>query len=448
MQVTETVNEGLKREIQVTVPSSEMLEKRDARLHDIKDKVKINGFRPGKVPMAHVAKLYGKSIMGELVNEMVDEQTKSVLAERDEKPAQRPSVEMTEDEAEAEEILDGKKDFAFKIAYEVIPPFEVADVSSIKIERPVVAVSDEEVNEQIERIAESNRSYEDKKGAAKDGDRVVMDYVGKIDGQPFEGGADENANLVLGSNSFIPGFEDQLVGAKAGDEKEVKVSFPEDYPAAHLAGKEAVFDVHVHGVQKPGKLVVDDEMATKLGLESLDKLKEIVREQIEGQYAQQTRQKVKRQLLDQLDEKHDFELPESMVTQEFDNIWNQITNDLEAAGKSFEDEDTTEEKAREDYMKLARRRVRLGLVLAEIGEKAEVQVGEEELQRALYEQVQRYPGQEKEVYEFFRSNPDAIGGLRAPIFEEKVVDHLLEQVEVSDKTVSKEELMEDDELPV
>ena len=448
MQVNETVNDGLKREIEVVVPASEMMEKRDARLHDIKDKVKINGFRPGKVPMSHVAKLYGKSVMGELVNELVDEQAKSVLAERNEKPAQRPAIEMTENEAEAEDILDGKKDFAFKISYEVIPPFEVADTSSIKIERPVVEVSDEEVQEQIERIAESNRTFEEKKGKATDGDRVTMDYEGKIDGTPFDGGKDENANLVIGSNQFIPGFEEQLVGAKAGDEKQVTVTFPEDYPAEHLAGKEAVFDVHVHAVAKPGDLVVDDEMAKKLGLESLDKLKEIVREQIEGQYAQQTRQKVKRQLLDQLDEKHDFELPESMVTQEFDNIWNQITNDLEQAGRTFEDEDTTEEKAREDYMKLARRRVRLGLVLAEIGEKANVQVGEDELQRALYQQVQRYPGQEKEVYEFFRSNPDAIGGLRAPIFEEKVVDHLLEQVEVNDKTVTKDELMADDELPV
>ena len=448
MQVTETVNEGLKREIAVNVPVAEMMEKRDERLADLKGKVKINGFRPGKVPMSHVAKLYGRAVMGDLVQETVDEQAKSILAERGEKAAQKPEIVMTEDEAEAEDILAGKKDFDFKLTYEVIPPFEIADLDSVKIERPVVEVSDEEVNEQIERIAESNRSYEEKKGEAENGDRVTMDYVGKVDGEPFEGGADENANLVLGSGQFIPGFEEQLVGLKAGDEKEVKVTFPDDYQAAHLAGKDAVFDVHVHVVSKPGELTIDDALAKGLGLDSLDKLKEIVRDQINGQYAQQQRMKVKRQLLDQLDEKHDFELPQGMVDQEFDNIWQQITRDLEQAGRSFEDEETTEEKAREDYMKLAKRRVRLGLVLAEIGEEAKIEVSEDEMQRALYQQIQQFPGQEKEVYEFFRSNPDAIGGLRAPIFEEKVVDHLLEKVTVEDKTVTKEELMKDDELPV
>ncbi len=448
MQVNETVNEGLKREIEVTIPASEMLEKRNAKLMDLKDKVRINGFRPGKVPLSHVTKLYGKSAMGELVNEAIDQNTKSVLAERGEKAAQQPKVEMTEDEAEAEEILAGNKDFQFTIRYEVIPPFEVADFTSMTLERPVVEVSDEEVNEQIERIADSNRTYETKDGAAADKDRVTMDYLGKIDGEPFDGGKDEGANLVLGSNTFIPGFEEQLVGLKAGDAKVVKVTFPEEYGAAQLAGKDAEFDVTVHEVASAADLSIDDELAKTLGLDSLDKLKEIVSEQISGQYAQQTRQKVKRQLLDILDEKHQFDLPEGMVEQEFNNIWTQITNDLEQAGKSFEDEDTTEEKAREDYLKLAKRRVRLGLVLAEIGDKAEIQVTDDELQRALMQQVQQYPGQEQQVYEFFRSNPDAVGGLRAPIFEEKVVDHILETAEVTDKTVSKEELMADDELPV
>ncbi len=448
MQINETVNEGLKREIEVTIPASEMMEKRNAKLMDLKDKVRINGFRPGKVPLSHVTKLYGKSAMGELVNETIDQNTKAILAERAEKAAQQPKVEMTEDEAEAEEILAGNKDFQFTISYEVIPPFDVADFTDIKLERPVVEVSEAEVTEQIERIADSNRTYEAKKGKAADKDRVTMDYLGKIDGEPFDGGKDEGATLVLGSNTFIPGFEEQLIGLKAGDDKVVKVTFPEEYGAAHLAGKEAEFDVTVHEVAKPADLAIDDELAKTLGLDSLDKLKEIVSEQISGQYAQQTRQKVKRQLLDILDEKHQFDLPEGMVEQEFNNIWTQITNDLEQAGKSFEDEDTTEEKAREDYMKLAKRRVRLGLVLAEIGDKAEIKVTDDELQRALMQQVQQYPGQEQQVYEFFRSNPDAVGGLRAPIFEEKVVDHILESAEVTDKTVSKEELMADDELPV
>ncbi len=448
MQVTETLNEGLKREIQVSIPKEDMMKQRNERLADLKDKVKINGFRPGKVPIAHVAKLYGKSVMGELVNESIEAQTKEVLIERKEKAAQQPKIAMTEDEAEAEEILAGNKDFDFTISYEIIPPFEVADFSKIKIERPVVEVSDEEVSEQIERIAENNRSYETKKGKAADKDRVTIDYLGKIGGEPFAGGEDKGANLVLGSGTFIPGFEEQLVGTKAGDELEVKVKFPEEYGAQELAGNDAVFEVRVHEVAKPGKLEINDELAKTLGLDDLDKLKEIVSGQVSSQYEAQTRQKVKRQLLDTLDEKHKFDLPEGMVEQEFNNIWNQITNDLEQAGKSFEDEDTTEEKARKDYQKLAERRVRLGLVLAEIGEKAKIEVTEQELQQALYQQVQQYPGQEKQVYEFFQSNPDAVGGLRAPIFEEKVVDHILETAAVKDKTVTKEELMKEDELPV
>ena len=447
MQVTETLNEGLKREIKVVVPKEDMAAKRDERLMDLKDKVKINGFRPGKVPMSHVSKMYGKSVMAELVNEMVDSETKNVLAERSEKAAQQPKIVMTENEAEAEEILSGGKDFEFDISYEVIPPFDVADFSTIEIERPTVEVSDEQIDEQIERIAQNNATYEAKKGKAKDRDRVTMDYEGKIDGEAFEGGKDENAKLVLGSNTFIPGFEEQLVGTKAGDELDVKVSFPEDYPAEHLAGKEAVFSVHVHEVEAPNEVAIDDEFAKTLGLDDLGKLKEIVKDQISGQYAAQTRQKVKRQLLDKLNGLHQFELPQGMVEQEFDNIWNQITKDLEDAGKTFEDEDSTEEKAREDYRKLAERRVRLGLVLAEIGEKAEVEITEEEMQRAVYDQVRQYPGQEQQVYDFFRSNPDAVGSLRAPIFEEKVVDHILEQAKVEDKVVSVEELMKDDELP-
>ena len=448
MKVTETLNDGLKREITVTIPSADMTAKRDERLVDLKDKVKINGFRPGKVPLSHVSKMYGKSVMGELVNELIDEQTKAVLAERKEKAAQQPSISMTEDEAEAEKIIDGQQDFEFKISYEVIPPFEVADFKKLKIERPIVDVSDDEINEQIERIAESNNTYETKKGKAADKDQVTMDYLGKIDGEPFDGGADQGAKLVLGSNTFIPGFEEQLIGTKADDELEVKVKFPDEYGAEHLAGKDAVFEVTVHEVGKPGKVAIDDKLAEGLGLENLEKLKEVVKGQVESQYGTQTRQKVKRQLLDQLDEQHQFELPEGMVEQEFNNIWAQITGDLEQAGKTFEDEETTEEKAKEDYMKLAKRRVRLGLVLAEIGEDAKVEVSESELQNALMQQVRQYPGQEQEVYDFFRKNPDAIGGLRAPLFEEKVVDHILENATVKDKVVTKEELMKEDELPV
>ena len=447
MQVTETVNEGLRREIEVTVPREDLARKLDERLADLKGKVRLNGFRPGKVPVGHLRKLYGKSAMAEIVQETIDAQATSVLAERGEKAAQRPQIEMTEDEAEAERVLSGAEDFSFKIQYEVIPAFEVGDLTDIKIERPVVEVSDEEVSEQIERIAESARTYETKDGPAADKDRVTFDYLGKVDGEPFEGGKDEGANLVLGSGQFIPGFEEQMVGLNAGDEKAITVTFPEDYGAEALAGKEATFDVKVHEVAKPADLAIDDALAEKLGVESLERLTEIVREQIESQYGVQTRQKVKRQLLDKLDERFDFALPGKMVDQEFDNIWHQITHDLEHAGKTFEDEETSEEEARTEYKRLAERRVRLGLVLSQIGEKAEIGVTEEELQRAVYDQVRQHPGQEQQIYDFFRQNPDAVANLRAPIFEEKVVDHLLSEVDVEDRVVTKDELMKDDELP-
>ncbi|QBK30652.1 trigger factor [Roseitalea porphyridii] len=445
MQVTETVNEGLKREIKVVVPKSDLQAKLTDRLHDAKGKVRLNGFRPGKVPVSHLRKMYGKSFMAEIVNEILSETPRSILAEREEKSATQPEVDMTEDEGEAEKVLTGESDFEFSLKYEVIPPIESKDFSSIAITRPVVEISDEEVEEQVKRVAQSAAEYSEKKGKAADGDRVTIDYVGKLDGEPFEGGADEGAQLVLGSGTFIPGFEEQLVGAKAGDETQVTVTFPEDYQAAHLAGKEAVFDVKVTLVEKAAPVEIDDDLAQKLGLENAERLRSVVREQIEGQYAGMTRQKVKRQLLDALDEMYQIDSPEKLVETEFNNIWAQITAELEQAGRTFEDEETTEEEAREEYRKLAERRVRLGLVLSHIGEEAGVEVTETELQQAVMRHVQQYPGQERQVYEFFQKTPDAVANLRAPIFEEKTVDHLLAVANVTDETVSKEELMAEDE---
>lgn len=445
MQVTETKAEGLKREIEIVVPASDLEARLQTRLFEAKDKVQLKGFRPGKVPVAHLRKMYGKSLMAEIVNEILNETPGSVMAERKERAAMRPEIAMSEDEGEAEKVLNGQSDFKFTLSYETLPQFDVKETSGIKIERPIVEVSDAEVDEQVERLAENARTYEEKDGAAETGDKVTIDFVGKIDGEPFEGGAAEDADLVIGSNRFIPGFEDQLIGAVKGGEKLVEVTFPEDYGAAHLAGKLATFDVTVKQVQGPTETAIDDEMAKKLGLESLDKLKEIVRDQIQSQYGMATRQKVKRQLLDALDKDYDFDLPEKLVLAEFDNIWNQVQRELTESGKSFEDEDTTEEKARAEYRRLAERRVRLGLVLSEIGEKAGVQVGEEELQRALFEQMRRFPGQEQEILKMFQENPEAIQSIRAPLYEEKVVDHLLAQVDVTDKTVTKEELMAEDE---
>jgi trigger factor len=446
MQVTETLNSGLKREIKVTVPAGDMEAKLVERLSDAKNKVRINGFRPGKVPLQHLRKVYGKSFMAEVVNEILSNSTRTIISERGEKAAMQPEVTMTEDEKEAEKILAGGADFEFQLSYEVIPAIEIQDFSKIAVTRQVFDVPEEEIDEQVKRVAESSRTYEPKTGKAAEGDRVTIDYVGKIDGTPFNGGTGNDQPLVLGSKEFIPGFEDQLIGTKAGDEKLVTVTFPENYNAPELAGKEATFDVTVKEVGKPGELEINDETAKNLGLESLERLREIVRGQIESQFGSMTRQKVKRQLLDQLDETYKFEAPSKLVEAEFENIWNQVHRDLEAAGRTFADEETTEEEARAEYLRLAERRVRLGLVLAEIGEKAGVQVSDEELQRALFEFVRRYPAnQQQEVFEFYRNNANALTTLRAPLFEEKVIDHLLTQISVTDQKVSKEELMADDE---
>lgn len=445
MQVTETKAEGLKREIQIVVPASDLEARLQTRLYEAKDRVQLKGFRPGKVPMSHLRKMYGKSMMAEIVNEIINETPRNVIAERNERSAMQPEIVMTEDEGEAEKVLSGKSDFSFTLSYETLPSFELKDTSGIKIERPIVEIADEEVDEQVKRIADSAKTYEPKDGKAETGDRVTMDFVGKVDGEPFDGGTASDSNLVLGSGQFIPGFEDQLIGLAAGDEKVVELTFPEDYGAAHLAGKAATFDVTIKSVAAPLETEIDDELAKKLGIESVERLRQVVREQIESQYGQATRQKVKRQLLDALDATYDFDLPEKLVEAEFGNIWTQVQNELTQAGKSFEDEDTTEEEARAEYRRLAERRVRLGLVLSQIGEKANVQITDEELQRAMFEQLRRYPGQEQQLYEYFQKNPDALASLRAPIYEEKVVDHLLAEADVTDKTVTKEELMAEDE---
>lgn len=445
MQVIETLAQGLKRELKVVIPAKDMEARMNERLAEVKDRVRINGFRPGKVPFAHLKKVYGKSIMADLVNEIVREKPTEILSGRGEKSATQPEIAMTEDESEADKILNAQADLEFTVAYEIIPAIELKDVSGIKVTREVVEIAEDEVNEQILRIAESARTYESKKGKAANGDRVTIDYLGKVDGEAFDGGKDEDAELVLGSNRFIPGFEEQLVGVKAGDEKTITVTFPADYPAANLAGKEATFDITVKDVASAQDIEINDELATKLGLESADKLKEIVRGQIESQYGSLTRQKVKRQILDQLDELYQFDTPERLVEAEFENIWRQINTDLQQAGKTFADEETTEEEARAEYRKLAERRVRLGLVLSEIGEKAGVQVSDDELQRSLFEQLRQFPGQEKQILDYFKNTPGAAASLRAPLFEEKVVDHLLSEISVTDKTVSKEELTADDE---
>ncbi|CAF26215.1 trigger factor [Bartonella quintana] len=439
MQVTETLNEGLKREIKIVVPAKALEEKLNEWLDDTKDKIKLNGFRPGKVPAEYLRKMYGKSFMAEILNEIISDAPRSILADRNERPAMQPQIDIDEDE----KILDGRADFVFSLKYEVLPKFEIKDFDHIEIIREIAAVPEKEIDEQVERVLSSTRSYSLKEGLSEEGDCVTIDYLGKLEGVPFEGGADSDAQLILGSKQFIPGFEEQLVDVKAGDTKTISVKFPDNYSAVHLAGRDAEFDITVKAISKPDELKIDDEAAKKVGLESLERLREVVRGQIESQYGSIIRQKIKRQILDALDADYNFEIPEGLLEIEFNNIWAQVNDDLKKAGRSFEDEGVTEKHAREEYRVLAQRRVRLGLVLSEIGMKADVKISEDELKAAVFDQVRQYPGQEKEIMNFFRNTPEAVANLRAPIFEEKVIDHLLSRIKITDKEVTVEELMKE-----
>ncbi|HMN85860.1 MAG TPA: trigger factor [Bauldia sp.] len=444
MQVTSTLTEGLKREFKVVVPAAELDERLSTRLTSMKDEVRIKGFRPGKVPVSHLRRLIGKSTMAEIVQNVISEVARNTLTERGERAAMQPSFDLPEDTGEAEKVLAGQADLAYVMRYEVLPTFELKDYKSIAIERPVADVSDSEVDAELTRLAENARTFSPKTGPAADGDQLTISYLGKVDGVPFEGGADENAIVRLGQSRFIPGFAEQLEGLAAGDEKVINVTFPADYGAANLAGKDATFDIVVKDVAAADPVTIDDELAKRVGLESLAQLRDAIRSQIQSRYGMATRQKVKRQILDQLDSLHAFELPETMVAQEFENIWRQITSEMEQSGRTFESEETTEEAARADYRKIAERRVRLGLVLSQIGEANNIQVTDEEVQRALGAQLRQFPGREQVLIDYYRANPDAVAGLRAPIFEEKVVDFLLELVKVTDTTVSPEELLKEE----
>jgi trigger factor len=330
----------------------------------------------------------------------------------------------------------------FSATYELLPTFEIADFTGIEVEKLVTEVPEDEVEQGLKQLADANRSFDDRAegAAAESGDRLTIDFLGKIDGEAFEGGAAEGANLVLGSGQFIPGFEDQLVGAKVGDVVEVKVTFPAEYQAAHLAGKDAVFTVTVKGVAAPAAFEMTDDWAKGLGIESVEKIREMFKAQVSARYDGASRAKLKRALLDKLDEAYSFELPQKLVESEFEQIWKQVEAEMKEKGTTFEAENTTEEAARADYMKIATRRVRLGLVLSEIGEKNGVQVTDEEVGRALFDRARQFPGQERQVVDYYRSNPMALATLRAPLYEDKVVDFILGQAKVTEKTVAKDEL--------
>lgn len=447
MQVTETLSEGLKREFKVVVPAAELDAKVNARLDEIKDRVRINGFRPGKVPVAHLKRLYGRSTMAEVIETTVRDTNNQIVSERGFKLAADPKVTLPTEQGAVEKLIAGETDLDYTMALEIVPPITLADFKTIKLARLTSDVTDAEVEDGISRIAEQNKPYAakgDGATAAKD-DRVTISFAGTIDGQPFEGGTGDDAIVLIGSNTFIPGFEDQLIGIAAGETRTLKVKFPEHYQAAHLAGKDAEFVVTAKSVEAPGTVTVDDEFAKSLGLESLAKLRDAVKERIGREHAGMSRQKIKRALLDELDKLHKFEPPPSLVEEEFDRVWKSVLSEMEAEKKTFADENTTEDKAKLEYRAIADRRVRLGLVLAEIGEKNNITVTEDEMNRAMMDRVRQFPGQEQRVYDYLRQNPEALAGMRAPIFEEKVIDFLLELASVTDSKVSREELYKEDE---
>ncbi len=447
MQIVEKSGEGLSRVYGVTVPAADLAERLEARIAEVTPQLNIKGFRPGKVPPAHVRRVHGKALMAEVVEATISESTQKVLEENKLRPAGEPDLKP---EGDLQDVVDGKADLAFDISLELMPDFEPVDPATLELVRPVYTPGDEEVTEALAELAKQNRSFEPRTGKtvkAKDGDQVTIDFVGKIDGEAFEGGSAEGAQLVLGSGSFIPGFEEQLVGAKPDSDVVVKVTFPEDYQAAHLAGKEAEFEVKVTEVSAPVETEADDAFAEKLGIESLDKLKELLRENLQQQYVSASRFKLKRALLDVLDSKHDFDLPPKMVEAEFAAIWTQVQQDKEREALPPEDAEKTDEQLESEYRKIAERRVRLGLVLAEIGRVNNVQVTEQELLEAMRQEAMRYGPQAQQVFDMFRQNANAQAQLRAPIFEDKVVDLIVEKAKVEDKDVSKDELMAEDDLP-
>ncbi len=442
MQVTQTRSEGLKREFEIVLPAQDLSSRMQNQLGEMQAKARINGFRPGKVPVAHLKKLYGRSVMAEVLQEAVGEARTKMIADNNLRLAGEPTFDVDGDQNVLERALESKGDLTFKVALEVLPKVEIGSLDDIAVEKLVADVPDEEVDRVIGFIADQQRSYEPKgPGAvAEKGDKVTIDFIGKVDDETFEGGTGDDIDLVLGSNSFIPGFEDQVIGMGVGESRTIAVTFPEDYGATALAGKAANFGVTLKAIAAPGALTIDDEFAKGFGMEGLSALKASVRSNIERDYTLASRAKWKRALLDTLDQRYQFDLPQGLVDQEFEQIWRQVEAEQKQTSKSFADEGTTEEGARGDYRKIAERRVRLGLVLAEIGEEAGVKVSQEEMTQALMERVRQYPGEEKQVYDFFRNNPQMMAQIQAPIFEDKVVDHIVSKANVSERKVSKEEL--------
>ncbi len=445
MQVTESNSDGLKHEMTVVVAAADIERLVTDRLSEIGRTIRLPGFRPGKVPLNVLRKRYGPSVMGEVLERTVSESSSDAMRERNLRPALQPKIEIVS--------FNEGADLQYKLAVEVLPQIELANLGEIKIERLKPDVPEAEIDSALERIAKQQRKAEPVERAAEKGDVVVMDFVGSVGGVEFPGGSAKDYSLELGSGSFIPGFEDQLIGIKAGEERLVKVDFPADYGAEDLAGKAAEFKVNAKTVKGMAEQPIDESLAEAVGMENLAALRQAVRERIERDYSGVARQKLKRQLLDRLAERHHFTVPAGMVDIELDTIWRQYQAQLERAKQSGTEQTEPpkdEAAVKAEYKDIAERRVRLGLVLAEIGSKNNLSVTQDELNRAMAEEARRFPGQERNVIEYYRNNPGAVDSLRAPIYEDKVVDFILELAQVTDKPVSLKELLamdEDDDAP-
>ncbi|PXW83001.1 trigger factor [Ruegeria sp. P4] len=433
MQVTETLNEGLKRGYAITIPATELEEKVNAKLAEAQPEIEMKGFRKGKVPMPLLKKQFGPRLMGEVMQEAVDGAMNKHFEESGDRPALQPDVKMTnEDWKEGDDVN-------VEMSYEALPAIPEVDVSGVELEKLIVKAEDAAVTEALENLASSAQEFEAREegAASEDGDQVVIDFVGKVDGEAFEGGSAEDYPLTLGSNSFIPGFEEQLVGVKSGEEKDVTVTFPEEYGAEHLAGKEAVFSCTIKEVKAPKAAEINDELAKKFGAEDLDQLKGQISERLEAEYAGAARQVMKRAALDALAELVSFDLPPSLVEAEAKQIAHQLWHE---ENPDVQGHDHPEIEPTDEHNKLAERRVRLGLLLAEMGQKAEVEVTDQEMTQAIMQQARQYPGQERQFFEFIQQNAQMQQQLRAPIFEDKVIDLVFDQAKVSEKEVSKEDL--------
>ena len=437
MQVTETLHEGLKREFTVLISAKDLEDKMTGRLQELGTQVNVPGFRPGKVPITILKQRFGRSVMGEVLESAVSDSSNQAINERGLRPAMQPKIEI--------KSFDEGKDLEYTMALEVLPDIEPMDFSDLELERLTIEVQDSAVQETLEDLAKAQKRTKpvEKPRKCKSGDVLVIDFRGRVGGEEFPGMSAEDHHLELGSNAFIEGFEDQLIGAKPGDSRQVTVTFPEAYVNDKLAGREAVFDVTVKGIQEAVPVPVDDELAAALGEETLESLKGKVGERLAAEYREIARGRLKRELLDKLAEHHQFPAPEGMVGAEFDAIWQRIEEDRKQGALDPEDAAKDDEALKTEYQEIADRRVRLGLLLSEVGRRNGIEVSQDEINRAMVMEAQRHPGQEREIFEFFQRTPEALANLRAPIFEDKVVDFIVDLAKVNERGVTPEELREE-----